>query len=162
MEKMNYFKIAIGLLSLTLILNPLVMIDLFSWFRLFEGGNTFYYIFLAYFIIPIAIAIYTKNELVSYISVLNTLVLYFCIEFFNNYWNGDILLILIFLVAYFCIEIWIIGLALKSKNFDVRGLSSFPNPLNLKQGYKWTYLKDIKNILGYRENNKIYFLTILK
>ncbi|RXI48012.1 hypothetical protein CRU99_01770 [Malaciobacter mytili] len=158
MEKMNYFKIAIGLLSLALILNPLVMIDLFSWFTLFEGGNALYYIFLAYFIIPIAIAIYTKNELVSYISVLNTLVLYFCIEFFNNYWNGDILLILIFLVAYFCIEIWIIGLVLKSKNFDVRGLSSFPNPLNLKQGYKWTYLKDIKNILGYRENNKNLFL----
>jgi hypothetical protein len=150
----------LGIVLLINILNPLMIIDLFDWYILFGDGNMLFYLFLAFAFIPLIVAIYQESIVTFFKAMLINMVLFFAIKFFNDVtlFNGDFLILLLFVLCMIMVTIWIARSGWELKNFDTKGLSSYPNPKKLKQGYSWTYIDKIKELLSYSQEQKNIYI----
>jgi hypothetical protein len=150
----------LGIVLLIYILNPLMIIDLFDWYILFGDGNMLFYLFLAFAFIPLIVAIYQESIVTFFKAMLINMVLFFAIKFFNDVtlFNGDFLILLLFVLCMIMVTIWIARSGWELKNFDTKGLSSYPNPKKLKQGYSWTYIDKIKELLSYSQEQKNIYI----
>jgi hypothetical protein len=160
----NLPVIVIGFLFSLCLFFPMGVINLFNWFMIFEDGNIWYYICLGYFFIPIVMASYITTQKAIYTAFINATILYIALETFNYHIGVkfDSVAFLTFIIGYFIFIVWVINFILKVKNFDTKGLSSYPNPKHLKHGYQWSYLKDIQKILFFKDASKNLYLDNFK